>query len=252
MGNERSIVSYAMRLFVAFAAILTISSCTDKPRPRIEVAPMRCDIGHVQPLTEGRAHFDIKNTGDDHLDISEAKSECGCTASDFKPTRLKPGGTLPLDVTIDTSMKQGAVVKDMAIYSNDPEQPMVRIYIDMFVEDPHKADISEADMHAAARKIFTAESCRRCHVDEGMGLMGRDLFEADCAMCHRTQPSGITSGPLLECGHMRIDAARRAIIQKGSEKSTMMPGFSEKYGGPLTEEQIDSIVQYLNKGFASK
>lgn len=51
---------------------------------------------------------------------------------------------------------------------------------------------------------------------------------------------------------MRIDAARRAIIQKGSEKSTMMPGFSEKYGGPLTEEQIDSIVQYLNKGFARK
>ena len=185
MGNECSIVLYAMRLFVAVAAILTISSCTDKPRPRIEVTPMRCDIGHVQPLTEGRAHFDIKNTGDDHLDISEAKSECGCTASDFKPTRLKPGGTLPLDVTIDTSMKQGAVVKDMAIYSNDPEQPMVRIYIDMFVEDPHKAGISEADMHAAARKIFTAESCRRCHVDEGMGLMGRDLFEADCAMCHR-------------------------------------------------------------------
>ena len=203
----------------------------------------KIDLGKVEAAAEVPCSFVIKNSGTMPLNVTEAKSECGCTATNFKGALLKPGASVKLDVLVDTTMKQGPVTKDMVVYSDDPERPISRLFITMDVKNAH------GTMSMKERtKIFTAERCKRCHVDEGVGQFGKELFEADCAMCHRKQESGILSGPLIESVDYS-DAALRAhaadVIAHGSKTSPSMPGFLESSGGPLSQEQIDSVVKYL-------
>ncbi len=205
----------------------------------------KIDLGKVEAAAEVPCAFTITNTGKQPLHVTEAKSECGCTATNFKGALLKPGASVKLDILVDTTMKQGPVTKDMVVYSDDPERPITRLFIAMDVKNAH-GTMSMKDR----TKIFTAERCKRCHVDEGVGQFGKELFEADCAMCHRKQESGILSGPLIESvGYSDADLRAHAldVIAHGSKNSPSMPGFLDSAGGPLSKEQVDSLVKYLSK-----
>lgn len=237
----------AVALVFAIAA-LGLVSCSLEPRPHIVVEPEKIELGEVEPDDLVDASFVVKNTGNAPLKITEAKSECGCTANNFKPTSLAPGKSLAVNVKVDTSMKQGPILKDIAVYSDDMENIVVRVFLSMNVKDVHADKMKLATIPEGRLKMFREESCRRCHVDEGVGQVGKELFEADCALCHRTQPSGITSAPLIEEGDYSTPekvARMRKIIIEGSPHSVSMPGFAAAHGGPLAPEQVDSLVNYL-------
>jgi hypothetical protein len=36
------------------------------------------------------------------------------------------------------------------------------------------------------------------------------------------------------------------------KEGTLMPGFGQRQGGPLTEEQVNSLVEFLPKQFPKK
>jgi hypothetical protein len=222
------------------------AASTNGAVPKIDFDTDRIDIGKVDAAAEVPCKFVIFNRGTAPLQITKAKSECGCTATDFKGCLLKPGSSTPLNIIVDTTLKQGPVTKDMVVYSDDPERPIARLFISMDVKNAH------GKMTMAERtKIFTAERCKTCHVDQGVGQFGKELFEADCAMCHRRQESGILSGPPIETtaramANAKYAAHVRTVISEGS-KSSSMPGFLVDNGGPLTAEQIDSLVTYLKK-----
>lgn len=210
---------------------------------QIHFVSEKVDLGKVEAAAEVPCSFMISNKGKAVLHVTEAKSECGCTATKFKGALLNPGSSVKLEIMVDTTMKQGSVTKDMVVYSDDPVRPIARLYIVMDVKNAHgKMSLKDRT------KIFTAETCKRCHVDEGVGQFGKELFEADCAMCHRKQESGILSGPLIESvdysDRMMSDHARE-IITHGSPTNPSMPGFLVTAGGPLAQEQIDSLVAYL-------
>ena len=220
--------------------------------PRIEFDRERIDLGKVEASVDVPCQFMIFNRGDAPLRVHKAKSECGCTATDFQGCLLRPGSSVALKIIVDTTLKQGPVTKDMMVYSDDPQRPIARLYIAMDVKDAH------GKMTRAERtKIFTDERCKRCHVDEGVGQFGKELFEADCAMCHRRQESGILSAPIIE-GKLAAgaDAAFwqhvRAVISEGSKSNASMPGFLADNGGPLTEEQIASLVAYLKSAGSAR
>ncbi len=217
---------------------------------RIGFDKEKVDLGKVEAAAQVPCFFTIYNGGNAVLHVTEAKSECGCTATRFKGATLKPGAKVKLDILVDTTMKQGPVTKDMVVYSDDPERPIVRLYITMDVKNAHgKMSLKDRT------KIFTDETCKRCHVDEGVGQFGKELFEADCAMCHRKQESGILSGPLIESvdySDAVLSAHAADVIAHGSKNSPAMPGFLVDDGGPLAQEQIDSLVNYLKTAAKNK
>jgi len=240
----------------ALSACSKASSDTDNKEKtavahgRIHFDKEKVDLGKVEAAAQVPCSFTISNAGGAMLHVTEAKSECGCTATKFKGALLKPAGTVKLDILVDTTMKQGAVTKDMVVYSDDRERPIVRLYITMDVKNAH-GQMSLKDR----TKIFTAETCKRCHVDEGVGQFGKELFEADCAMCHRRQESGILSGPLIESvdySDALLSAHAADVIAHGSKNSPSMPGFLVDEGGPLAQEQIGSLVNYLKTAAKNK
>lgn len=118
----------------------------------------------------------------------------------------------------------------MQVYTNDPGKPYIALSVSMNIKDL---------MHAKkfkAEEIFS-EQCRACHVEKGRGKKGFELFAANCLMCHNIGKSAL---PLAEM-RKKPGAEINDAIRNGA-KNTAMPGWSVKKGGPLTDDEINSLI----------
>lgn len=73
---------------------------------------------------------------------------------------------------------------------------------------------------------------------------GRDVFEANCAMCHGRDAGGMMGmHPSLRGAVERLSLEGVEVtIRKGRDTNPPMPSF----GGRLSEEEIDDVVAYID------
>jgi len=203
----------------------------------------RFDFGKVEEGIEVSHKFLLKNSGGRNLTIYDVSSTCGCTIPKLSKKVLKPGESTTLLIVIDTAMKQNAVTKKVLVTSNDPQHRVATISLVLDVRDPHIGMSNET-----AAKIFSNERCAACHVAQGVGLFGEQLYRADCAMCHGVKARGAVGpqliGPYQDAA---FKANMRNVMEYGSKTHRSMPGFLAEAGGPLDKTQIDSLVKYLSK-----
>lgn len=77
----------------------------------------------------------LKNTGDAVLKIKGTDSEgCGCEAPVPSKDRLQPGEQTRLSVKLNTSSYKGKIIRNLDIYTNDPDNPYTTLKIKGFVE----------------------------------------------------------------------------------------------------------------------
>ncbi len=148
-------------------------------------------------------------------------------------SRLKPGEKGKIKISVDIRGKLGTIYKTVQVHTNDPATPQATIGVRMVIKDPvHMKTYS-------ATEIFIG-SCRSCHVLQGRGKQGFDLFVADCIMCHYTGSVAPGANDMRQKSEEHIERA----IREGVEK-TSMPGWDLKHGGPLGEEEIKGLVDFL-------
>lgn len=72
------------------------------------------------------------------------------------------------------------------------------------------------------------------------------LYKANCAACHGENGRRGVAIALANPVYLTVAGADnlRTVTEKGV-RGTMMPAFAEKYGGSLTDEQIDAIVKWM-------
>jgi uncharacterized protein DUF1573 len=96
--------------------------------PRIAVDPPAFDFGRTLPQKAVTREFSIRNLGERDLVIETVSTSCGCTVTDQLAGKVvKPGGSLPLRVTLTTPAGPGAITKSVMVRSNDPARPLLEI-----------------------------------------------------------------------------------------------------------------------------
>ena len=148
-------------------------------------------------------------------------------------SRLKPGETGKIKVTVDLRGKSGRIAKTVNVSTNDPKNRHITLQIRMVIKDR-----LHTERHTAA-EIFS-EKCRSCHVDQGKGKMGFDLFKADCFMCHNAGQNA----PTITQMSRRTEEFLHEAIRKGV-RNTSMPAWEQSQGGPLDEVEIASLVSAI-------
>jgi mono/diheme cytochrome c family protein len=210
--------------------------------PIIAIEPTSFDFSKVEEGSMLHHIFKVTNNGNADLILNRAYASCGCTTALLSKALLKPAEQAELIVTIDTAMKQEKVAKLVYVSSNDPKHPVSSVKLLMDVQDPHRGMARDGET-----KIFSDQHCASCHVARGIGKLGMNLYNADCAMCHGPKAEGAV-GPAL-FGPYNDAAFTNQIVKitsHGSPVHRSMPGFLKQSGGPLTSEEIDSIVAYLH------
>ena len=102
--------------------------------PAIEFDMRMHDFGLVNEGTALKHVFRVRNGGTAPLVLSEVRTSCGCTAATLGITTLPPGGSGPLEVTMDTHGVHGKGKRSITVSANDPRQPTSTLEIAYEVE----------------------------------------------------------------------------------------------------------------------
>lgn len=220
--------------------LLCLQGCTKTP-PQMVFDSKVHDFHAVEEGVVVKHSFQVQNAGGTDLKITEAKSTCGCTTVTLGNAVVPAGGHTSISVEIDTALKQGHVDREITVRSNDPKAPLVSLFLKADILDPHKSLTGSVQA-----KIFQGR-CAVCHVNEGIDKEGEDLYLADCSMCHGFKAQGGFAPGLMRLNLDNKLVAKQVtkIITDGSPTHRSMPGFGKAKGGPLTEAQIASLIEYL-------
>jgi hypothetical protein len=102
--------------------------------PRIRVEPESFDFGKALPEKTLRKDFTLSNFGDAELVIEKVSTTCGCTAALTAESKLAPGASTQLRVTLETRSYSGRVERQVLVRSNDPVTPLVTVRVSATVE----------------------------------------------------------------------------------------------------------------------
>ncbi|MBI1811761.1 MAG: DUF1573 domain-containing protein, partial [Nitrospirae bacterium] len=182
-------------------------------------------------LEEGRLlSFDIplKNTTTKPLNIISLEPSCGCVNAVVINGSIGRGDTGIIRVTIDTTGKIGKVMKTIEVVTDISATPFV-LKLRALVKH-------SGNGVANAGAIFHGD-CRKCHVGTDIkSKQGEILYNAVCFMCHKNYST---------YKHLSKESLEKSISD--GITNTSMPGFAETNGGPLSPEQISSLIDFLKK-----
>lgn len=81
--------------------------------------------------------------------------------------------------------------------------------------------------------------------DDPVYELGAQVYAENCALCHGPNGEGRVGASLAkDWPSIRPDLVTRETIAKGVEGS-VMPAWSQDYGGPLSEDEIDAVVAFI-------
>jgi cytochrome c2 len=206
------------------------------------------DFGDIELNTFAEHTFFIKNTGNDTLTIVNTHASCGCTAAVMDNMKIAPNGISRLKVKFDAHNKgTGPITKTITISSNSKTEADKVLRIKGIIVESKtvhkKGEMGDAAMHLEG--VFQGD-CAKCHVDKGRGELGARLYDADCAICHGASADGKPGPELTSKDMMSHDKKSWTKIIKNGIPKSHMPAFALANKGPLNDEEIASIVDYLD------
>ena len=207
--------------------------------------------------TNAHFAFILTNISPQEVLINSVRTSCGCTVAQLpeQPWHVGPGASGPINVTVDLRNKFGTIVKSVTVDSSvGIKTLMVRINVP--TQAAGVAGSGDMDrlrnmqMTMADRQVVFRNECARCHADPardavtGKEVLGKDLYVSVCGVCHDS-PHRATMVPDLKALKHPTNGDHWRTWTASGKVGTMMPAFSKAQGGPLSDTQITSLVQYL-------
>jgi hypothetical protein len=125
---KRSFQIILMIIFNTVAFLLSGNSIivAQNNGPRATVKEPVKDAGAISSYKKLVHDFIICNNGNAPLYITDVKAACGCTATDYDKM-IAPGKTGRIHAVTDISGFTGMASKDIAVFTNDPANPIIML-----------------------------------------------------------------------------------------------------------------------------
>jgi len=106
--------------------------------PKFEFSNVEHDFGKVIQGEVVIFAFKFKNSGKSDLIIANISAACGCTASKYPKTPIKPGNEGIVEVSFDSSGKQGFQNKTLEVAANtQPSNTTLTIKAQVIIPEKH-------------------------------------------------------------------------------------------------------------------
>ena len=205
------------------------------------------------------AHFSFwfTNVSPSEVQIFSAQTSCFCTVAKLpsQPWRIPAGSNGPIEVTMDLAGKSGLVMKGVMVDTTAGRYNLiVKTTVPPTLGPPPQPTMSEGDrlknMQAALadrQAIFKRSECVGCHLTPAKGQTdGARLYVGVCSNCHDS-PFRASVVPDLKALNHPTDLEHWKRWIAFGRAGSMMPAFTEAEGGPLNDQQILAIAQYLQR-----
>ncbi len=205
--------------------------------------------------------FYFTNVSSEEVIYTGVHTSCGCTVAQLPtpPWKLPPGTNGAVPVLMSLANKHGIVFKTVT-FNTDKGYKTLMLKVTIQPPPPPTSGMPPiAPMERSRNQELAKEDrqavfkgdCASCHVEKAKGKLGQELYVAACGICHES-PNRATMVPDLHVlTHDTNADFWRTWIARGKPGS-LMPAFAQSEGGPLSDGEIDSIVQYLVTAIPSR
>lgn len=87
------------------------------------------DFGVITPRDSISHAFVLKNGGTGNLEVKRLISSCGCTTAELSSDSVSPRSSVDIEVTLDLRGRFGHQERSVAVLTNDPANPMLRLVV---------------------------------------------------------------------------------------------------------------------------
>jgi len=202
--------------------------------PRISFITDHHDFGDVLQGKTVEYSFLFENQGAEDLWIREVTTSCGCTAAIVSSSTIKPGEKGEIKVSYDSQGRAGIVSRTITVVSNDALEPVKELTITARVTPSMHTTFNVSE------SLFS-DKCGACHFNPAHDKKGKELYDAVCAFCHGRTAVGLAGLKGLE---------KDVIYERTSNgiAGTEMPAWIKEHGGPLDDDQIRSLSDFIKEG----
>jgi len=207
---------------------------------------------------EAMAHyvFLLTNVSPAEVTISRVQPSCGCTTAQLPPMpwKIPAGGTGQIPVNMNVQGKSGVVIKTLAVFTDQGQKTLM---LKTTIPQPDLKKMTAADrdrnqlLAKADRQAVFKGDCAHCHVEPVIGKYGKDLYLAACGICHEAEHRATMVADLRNLPNDTNAEYWKLMTTMGKE-GTLMPAFGQAAGGPLSDPQIKSLVDYLVANFPAQ
>jgi mono/diheme cytochrome c family protein len=208
--------------------------------------------------TEATFSFSATNISTSTVVIDSVTTSCGCTVARLPATPwiLQPGSNGQLEAVLSLTGKTGTFTKAVMIHSNRGEKTLlVRAVVGQVPNRRTGVPIPfigsrerNQQLAKANRQAVFQGDCAKCHAEPARNKSGELLYGAVCGICHDAEHRAESVPDLHLIDHDTNPDFWRGLIAHGKADS-MMPAFALDEGGPLNSEQVNSLVNFLEKRY---
>jgi mono/diheme cytochrome c family protein len=193
--------------------------------------------------------FNLTNISPGEVLITYVQPSCGCTAVQLPPMpwKIPPGGAGQIPVNMNVQGKNGVVIKTVTLHTDKGQKPLM---VKATIPPPEAQPMTAADRErnqllakSDPQAIFKGD-CASCHVQPVIGKVGKELYTAACGICHEAEHRA-TMVPDLHNLPNDTSANYWKLMVTHGKPNTLMAAFAQNQGGPLSDMQISSLVDYL-------
>ncbi len=98
-------------------------------KAKIKFESREYDFGTVEQGEKVTHIFQLSNIGTEPLTIDRVQTSCGCTAAVTSSKTILPKENGTIETTFNSSRFHGQIHKTITVYSNDPDEPVIRLTI---------------------------------------------------------------------------------------------------------------------------
>lgn len=215
---------------------------------------------------EAKFSFWLTNVSPSEVFVNNVRTSCGCTVAKLpsQPWRIPSGSNGPIEVSLNLAGKSGLIAKGVTVETSAGiKQLTVKCNIPVNASGAlpvqQSGTMGDADRlknmqlaMADRQVVFKNQDCAKCHAEPAKNKTdGRILYAGVCATCHNSHHRAAQVPDLRMLKHPTNADYWRQWIAHGRPGS-MMPGFAESEGGPLNEQQISALVDFMVKAFPSR
>lgn len=205
---------------------------------------------------EAKFEFSLTNISSGPITITSVATSCGCTVAKLpaQPWFLAPGSNGEIHVTMNILNKSGRITKIVTVNS-DKGSKMLLVNTTILPGTGSAGAMGDRERNqqiaTADRQAVFRGDCARCHAQPAQNKYGKDLYVAACGVCHESDHRATMVQNLHAIPQETNADFWRNWITNG-KTGTLMPAFAQAQGGPLSDAQIGSLVQYLVVAIPSK
>ncbi|WP_226063351.1 DUF1573 domain-containing protein [Kaistella polysaccharea] len=102
-----------------------IKAAQSSPLTNVALSEAQFDFGKIKKGDQKEHVYEVTNTGENPLIISQVKPGCGCTVPDYTREPILPGQKGKITLKFDSSGFDGLVNKQAEVYANVDKAPIV-------------------------------------------------------------------------------------------------------------------------------